>query len=43
MNEHLYDRLRLQKNWNLTQLADKQIVICGEAGGMTRTLALAAV
>ena len=43
MNEHLYDRLRLQKNWNLAQLADKQLVICGEAGGMTRTLALAAV
>ena len=43
MNEDFYDRLRRQKNWNLAQLADKQLVICGEAGGMTRTLALAAV
>ena len=43
MNEDFYDRLRLQKNWNLVQFADKQLVICGEGGGMTRTLALAAV
>lgn len=43
MNEDFYARLRLQKNWNLGQLADKQLVICGEGGGMTRTLALAAV
>jgi molybdopterin/thiamine biosynthesis adenylyltransferase len=43
MNEDFYDRLRLQKNWNLAQFAEKQLVICGDGGGMTRTLALAAV
>jgi hypothetical protein len=43
MNEDLYDRLRRQENWNLSRFAGKQLVICGDGKGMTRTLALAAL
>jgi len=43
MNEDLYDRLRRQKNWDLSRFAGKQLVICADGRGMTRTLALAAL
>ncbi|RJR29412.1 MAG: hypothetical protein C4576_35405 [Desulfobacteraceae bacterium] len=43
MSESFLDRLQRQAGWSLAALNNRQLVICGDAGGMVRTLALAAV